>query len=125
MKNIPLYRPELPAEFKLPFHYTNEPELHTLPSLAIKTADFDGEGEGFRIAVCMDLVPESVAAFIVNACNTHDRLVARLAASQQLQMEIACQPENRLTEGLRNALRESALESQAVLRVATQAEAAL
>lgn len=115
-----MFRAALPEDFKLPFHYTNEPELHSYPSLAIKTADFDGEGSGFRIAVCMDLVPESVAAYIVNACNSHDALVARLAMAQQFMMEIACQPENKLTEGLRNALRQSALESQAVLRSATQ-----
>lgn len=117
-----MFRPSLPEDFKLPFHYTNEPELHNYPSLAIKTADFDGEGKGFRIAVCMDLVPESVAAYIVNACNNYDALVARLAMAQQFMMEVACQPEDRLTHGLRNALRQSALDSQAVLRAATQSD---
>lgn len=114
-----MFRPALPEDFKLPFQYTNEPELHSYPSLAIKTADYDGEGAGFRIAVCMDLVPESVAAFMVNACNNHDTLVAALSVAQQFMMQVACQPSDKLTGQLRDNLRIEALRAQAILRTAT------
>jgi len=117
-----MFRPSLPEDFKLPFQYTNEPELHSFPSLAIKTADFDEEtSTGFRIAVCMDLVPESVAAFIVNACNNHDALVAALSVAQQFMLQVACQPSDHLGAQLRDNLRTEALSAQAILRTATSA----